>query len=64
MAENNKKTLEMPVSKEMNPSRGANGQNGHHSHWDPLSWYTAQRAQPGLTYGITMHGYVLLSSKK
>ena len=63
MAQNKKGTLEMQAGEKIYPSNRANGQNGHYPSSGPFSWYSAQCAEPGLTYALTTNGYVVLSSK-
>ena len=63
MAQNKKRTPEMQAGEKMCPSNRANGQNGHYPSSGPLSWYSAQRAESGLTYALTTYGYVVLSSR-
>jgi len=63
MAQNKKGTLEMQAGEKIYPSNRTNGQNGHYPSSGPFSWYSAQCAEPGLTYALTTNGYVVLSSK-
>ena len=63
MAENKKRTLEMQAGEKIYPSNRGNGHNGHYPSSGPFSWYSAQCAEPGLTYALTTNGYVVLSSK-
>ena len=60
MAQNKKRTPEMQAGEKMCPSNRANGQNGHYPSSGPFSWYSAQRPKPGMTYVLTINGYVLL----
>jgi len=63
MAQNRKRTMEMQAGGKIYPSNRANGHNGHYPSSGPFSWYSAQCAEPGLTYALTTNGYVVLSSR-
>jgi len=63
MAEKQKRTLEMAASKQMSLSGQANGGNGHNSSSGLLSSYLTQPPIAGLTYVLTMNGYVIPSSR-
>ncbi len=62
MAEHRKKMVNRAATREMGPSRRANGHNEGGAPAGPLSWYTAQPAQPGVRYALTGNGYVTLGS--
>lgn len=60
MAENQKKAMGTQSRERTGLSGQGNGHNGRHSSPGPLSWYSAQRPEPGLTYALTTNGYVML----
>jgi hypothetical protein len=58
MAEMQGRTLAVPADERMVCCVRANHKNRRHSSPGGLSWYFAQRAMPGLSYVLTMNGYV------
>jgi len=51
----------MAASRRMSASDWGGGENEHYTSSGPLSWYFAQPEAPGLTYALTMNGYLILS---
>ena len=60
MIENRSTTMETQARKDTGLPGQANGQNDRHPSPGPLSWYAAQRPEPGPTYALTSNGYVVL----
>ena len=50
----------MPAGKKMSASGRADGENGRYSSSGLRSGYIAQGAVPGLTYALTINGYIVL----
>ncbi len=62
MAKNLKTMVNSAATGERGGSGRPNGYNGGRAPAGPLSWYTAQPAQPGVKYVLTPNGYVTLGS--
>jgi len=56
-----RRILEMTASSKMRASGRAGRENGHYTSSGLLSWYFARPETRGLTYALTVNGYVLLS---
>ena len=56
-----KRILGMAANRKMSASDWGGRENGHYTSSGLLSWYFARPETPGLTYALTVNGYVLLS---
>lgn len=63
MTGNDRRVMETQSRQSRTLASRGNGRNGHHTPQGPLSWYSAQRTDPGMAYALTMNGYVIVSSK-